>query len=473
MLAPSLIAESADTSSEQPTTDAALRDALCSAQWIGPQETAGALGQRPAYLLRCSFTVAAGTTGLRLHATAHALYEAFINGVRVGDLELTPGFSSYRKRLEVQSYDVSELVSEGSNTVVVVVSDGWFRGRHGFERRGEGFGSHTGVLLAITDASGRSVVDTGPQWQSRPSHIWRADLMDGQAADLRKLDAGWFTGADDGSWTAVRLHTDEMCADRERLVAPSAPPVRRIEELTPRTITRPRPGTVVVDFGQNINGWVRLDQLGPAGTHLVLTHGEAIDSAGLVTTEHLRGFNFATRQQLPAGQVDEVISAGRPGECFEPRHTTHGFRYVQVDAAPDGLDLSGSRAVVVHSDLPRTGEFDCSDERLARLHEVVRWSLRDNICAVPTDCPQRERSGFTGDWQIFVATAALMYDVRAFSRRWLADLAADQWADGRVPTIIPNPAGDRPSGIVFEDASAGSAGWGDAATIVPWELWRA
>lgn len=462
---------------EPPAVEAAaLHLALASADWVAPAEAwVPPAGNRPAYLLRRTFD--AHPTGSRLDvwATAHGVYELFLNGVRVGGEELTPGFTAYRQRLMVQRFDVTELVVEGENTLVVLLSDGWFRGRHGFERRPDGFGTRTALLVSMAHAANPSepVVVTDGSWRWRRSHVTRADLMDGQCTDLRLLDAEWFTGGGRDGWQPVETVEDDLVADRTRLIPAEGPPVRRIEELSPVAVVAPRPGTVVIDLGQEINGWMRLPQLGPAGTHLQLTHGEVLDAHGLVSTEHLRAFVFATGELLPAGQVDEVVSAGRAGEGFEPRHTTHGFRYVQVDGVPEGLDLSGARGVVVHSDLARTGELTCSDPRLERLHEVVRWSLRNNACAVPTDCPQRERSGFTGDWQVFVATGALLADVEGFSRRWLRDLAADQWDDGRVPTVVPNPGGDRPSGIVFEDLSAGSAGWGDAAALVPWELWRA
>lgn len=450
-------------------SDDEVRRALSQAKWIQPCEDGPApAGERPAMLLRARFL---GSDARWIFATAHGVYELYLNGVRLGDQELTPGFTAYRKRLEVQRFDLSGQVRPGWNTLVAVLSDGWFRGRHGFQRGADGFGDRTALLVAVIDGKGSPVMATGPDWWWRPSHITRADLMDGQAIDFRRFDPRWFTEDAGEGWRPV-----ETCMDDPRtaiLVAPSAPPVRRLAELPPASTTRPRPGTVVLDFGQNMNGWVRLVDLGPAGTTLTLTHGEALDADGLVTTEHLRAFNFATHALLPAGQIDEVTSAGRPSDVFEPRHTTHGFRYVQVDGIPEGLSWDGARAVMVGTDLRRTGEFRCSDARLERLHEVVRASLVSNTCAVPTDCPQRERSGFTGDWQIFVGTAALMADVSDFSQRWLRDLAADQWPDGRVPTIVPNPGGDRPSGDAFEDASAGSAGWGDAAAIVPWELWRA
>lgn len=439
-------------------------ETLGEATWIRPDEAAApAAGLRPAYELGRDFELVAAPSSAILAVTAHGLVEVFLNGVRVGDDELIPGFTSYRKRLQVFSYDVANLLHPGANRVEVLLSDGWFRGRHGFERRPDGFGAETALLLAIEVGNVRVATDAA--WQARPSTITRADLMDGQAIDFRLADSG-------RPWHPVALAEGGLYDDRDRLIEASAVRVRRVETLAPVALTQPREGTVVVDVGRNINGWLRVDDLGPRDTHLTLTHGEVLDDAALVSMENLRAFVFATGERLPAGQLDEVISSGRPGDVFEPRHTTHGFRYVQIDGVPPGWDAAAVRAVVVHSDLGATGEFACSDERLNALHELARQSLLGNACDIPTDCPQRERSGFTGDWQVFVDTAAMLYDVEAFSGKWLDDLAADQWADGRVPTVIPNPAGDGPSGIVFEDMSAGSAGWGDAAVLVPWELWR-
>lgn len=442
---------------------------LAGASWIRPWEPAVPLpGERPAYELVRRFALDGPPAAATLTLTAHGLAETFVNGQRVGDDELVPGFTAYRKRLQVFEYDVADLLRGGANEVVVLLSDGWFRGRHGFERRADGFGGETALLLAleIVDAARTTHrVATDASWQTRASTITRADLMDGQSVDFRLADA-------EREEHPVTVATGGLYDDRERLVEASPVRVRRIDELVPASVARPRPGTAVIDVGREINGWLRVPDLGPRDTRLTLTHGEVLDADGLVSTENLRAFVFATGERLPAGQVDEVVSAGRAGDVFEPQHTTHGFRYVQIDGVPDGWDASGIRAVVVHSDLRPVGEFACSDARLNALHELAVWSLRGNACDVPTDCPQRERSGFTGDWQIFADTAAMLYDVEAFSAKWLADLAADQWPDGRVPTVIPNPAGDGPSGIVFEDLSAGSAGWGDAAVLVPWEMWR-
>ena len=456
-----------DWSAPAPWRVAGLPTVLGTATWVEPDEpVVPPPGERPAYLLRREFTLAAPVVAATAWATAHGIYELFVNGVRVGDLELTPGFTAYRTRLQVQPHDVADLLRVGENSVEVLLSDGWFRGRHGFERSANGFGDRVAALLALEVAhqdGAPTTITTGPGWRSRPSRITAADLMDGQHVDF---------GLPPADWRLAHPVTGGLYADRDRLVLTVAPPVRRVQELTPVAVTRLADGGTVVDFGRNVNGWVRLTDLGPAGTRLTLAHGERLDADGRVTTDHLRAFDFATRRALPAGQVDVVVSAGREGDVLEPRHTTHGFRYVQVDGHP-GFGALDITAVVVHTDLTETGWFDCDDERLNALHDAAVWSLRDNACDIPTDCPQRERSGFTGDWQVHVATAALTHDVAGFSDKWLRDLAADQWPDGRVPTTTPNPAGAGPSGSAFKDAMEGSAGWGDAAVFVPWELWRA
>ncbi|MFJ1758832.1 family 78 glycoside hydrolase catalytic domain [Amycolatopsis sp. NPDC088138] len=451
-----------DWSEPAPWTVVALPTAT--AAWIEPHEPVVAPpGERAAYQLRHEFTLAEPVVTATAWASAQGIYELFVNGTRVGDLELTPGFTAYRKRLQVEPHDVGALLRAGVNSVEFLVSDGWFRGRHGFERAADGFGDRVAAWLVL-EVDGVTTVTTGPGWWSRPSRL-TADLMDGQATDFR-LPAPGSVALDAPGWHPARTRD----GGPDQLVLTEAPPVRRIAELPPVSVSR-LDESVVVDFGQNLNGWVRLSDLGPAGTRLRLTHGEHLGPDGRVTTDHLRAFDFATKQLLPAGQVDTVVSAG-PG-VFEPRHTTHGFRYVQIDGLPGALAASDITAVVVHTDLPEAGWFRCGDARLEALHRAAVWSLRGNACDVPTDCPQRERSGFTGDWQVYVATAALTHDVAGFSAKWLNDLAADQWPDGRVPTITPDPTGDGPSGNPFTDAMAGSAGWGDAAVLVPWELWRA
>ncbi|WP_181804625.1 family 78 glycoside hydrolase catalytic domain, partial [Streptomyces shenzhenensis] len=448
------------------------------ARWIEPAEAERApAGHRPAHLLRHTFSLRRPVRRARLYATAHGVYEAFLNGRRIGDTELSPGFTAYRRHLQVQTHDVTELLTTGDNALGAVLSDGWFRGRHGFAREADGFGTRTALLVQLTvthDDGTTTVLGTGPGWRSTPGPVIAADLMDGQETDLRAHDPRWATaGYDDHHWEKADVAVGGLLDDFTRLTGSLAPPVRRIEEIRPVSVGRLAPGRHVVDLGQNINGWVRLGNLGRAGTRLTLTHGETLDERGDVTTENIRAFDWSTRRLLPAGQVDTVTSAGRPGEVFEPRHTTHGFRYVRIEGHPGPLTADDVTGVVVHTDLTRTGWFTSSDVHVDRLHEAAVRSLRGNVCDVPTDCPQRERAAWTGDWQVFAPTAAFLYDVAGFTAKWLRDLAADQWADGTVPNFVPDPADEAARRASAEGGMNGSAGWGDAAVIVPWEMWRA
>ena len=450
-----------------------LEPADWSALWIEPVESSerSPPGRRPAMLVRGSFEVpAVAVVRARLYATAHGIYEAFVNGRRVGDAELTPGFTEYRERLQVQTYDIRELLRPGANAIGAILSDGWYRGQVGLPRAHDQWGSELGFVaqVRVDLADGSTVVaGTGAGWRSARSHIDVADLIAGQSVDLRRVVAGWSEpGFDDAGWDSVTV------ADHGygRLVASPAPPVRAVSEVAPVSVRRVARGQVF-DLGQNINGWVRLANLGPPGTCLTLTHGEAVDVAGDVTTDHLDVDLPFIPEPLPAGQVDRVVSAGRPRDVFEPRHTTHGFQYVRVEGHPEPLDVDDLTGVVVHTDMTRTGWFRCSDERINRLHEAAVWSLRGNVCDIPTDCPTRERAGWTGDWEIFVQTAAFLYDVAGFTTKWLRDLAAEQWSSGLVANLAPGPPSESEGG--FLAAMNGSAGWGDAAVIVPWEIYRA
>jgi alpha-L-rhamnosidase len=277
---------------------------------------------------------------------------------------------------------------------------------------------------------------------------------------------------DDRSWAAAVPRDVDVAVVRS-----IAPPVRRVQQIRPAAVRPVRGGDAfVADFGQNFSGWVRLEQPGPAtpavpaGSRVTLAHGEWLDRDGDLTTVHLDVDLPVLPERLPLGQVDEVIPADG-GDGFEPRFTTHGFRYVRVAGHPGPFGPDDLTGVVVHSDLRRLGWFWCGDDRVSRLHEAVVWSLRSNMCDIPTDCPQRERAGWTGDWQIFAPTASYLYDVLAFARKWLADVSLDQRADGCVANVSPCPPAegfDGPFGMLN-----GSAGWGDAVVSVPWDLYQA
>ncbi|MFD0691910.1 family 78 glycoside hydrolase catalytic domain [Actinomadura fibrosa] len=442
------------------------------ADWIGPAEDeVPPPGFRPGYHLRGEFTVERAVTRARVYATAHGLYELFLNGERVGDRELTPGFTAYRSHLHVQAYDVTGLVRTGGNVLGAVLSDGWYRGRTSYHRLPDGFGDRTALLVQLHadhEDGTATVAGTGPGWRSAIGTIRAADFFDGVAADLRAEPPGWSTpGPAGGDWAPVAVRE----RPRARLVSSPAPPVRRLQEVRPVAITRPRRGRHIVDFGQNLGGWVRLSDLGPAGTQLSLTHAEALTPDG-------RDVNTASGQATlhwyqPARgiQTDRVVSGGAGGGAFEPRHTRHGFRYLRVDGHPGEIAPGAVTAVAVSSDLPRTGWFRCSDERVNRLHDIAYWTYRNQACDVPMAEITRELSGWT-DFGWNIRGARLLNDVSGLAAKWLADLAADQWPDGTVRNYAPDPLG--PGSLAARFAIPhGQAGFGDAAVSVPWETWRA
>ncbi|WP_131736287.1 family 78 glycoside hydrolase catalytic domain [Actinomadura roseirufa] len=442
------------------------------ATWIGPAEAeVPPPGFRPGYHLRGEFTAGRGIVRARAYVTAHGLYELFLNGARVGDAELTPGLTAYRDHLHVQAYDVTGLVREGGNVLGAVLSDGWFRGRTCYHRLPDGFGDRTALLVQLHadhEDGTTTVAGTGPDWRSAVGATKAADLFDGVAVDLRDEPAGWSDPgpAAAGDWSPVEVR-ERVTA---RLVSSPAPPVRRLRELRPVAITRPAPGRQVIDFGQNIGGRVRLSDLGPRGTELSLTHAEALRPDGDVDTSS--GEATLRWYAPPRGvQGDRVVSGGREGGAFESRHTRHGFRYLRVDGHPGEIAADDVVAVAVGSDLPRTGWFRCSDERVNRLYEIALWTYRNQACDIPTAEITREVSGWT-DWGWNILGARLLHDVSGLSVKWLADLAADQWPDGTVRNYAPDPLG--PDSLTARFAIPhGQAGFGDSAVTVPWEVWRA
>jgi alpha-L-rhamnosidase len=433
------------------------------AAWIAPPEADDLpQRQRPVHQLAGGAEIDGDIAEATLHVTAHGIYEAFVNGARVGDAELTPGWTAYRERLLVQSYDVTSLLQPGENVVGALLSDGWWRGQNSVMRRVDDYGTTTALLLQleVTLVDGRTLTfasDAG--WRATPSHILRADLAAGEIHDLRRRQ----TWGDWSAWEPVRVEDHGF----EQLRTSPAPPVRRVEELRPVSVRELAPGRWVVDVGQNINGWVRLARLGPAGTDITLTYGEWLDDDGDVTQDHLIAPVPVPKGEEVTFQVDQVISAG-DDTVFEPRHSTKGFQYVRVEGYDGELIPDDVTAVVVHTDLARVGSFECSDKRVEALHRIADWSFRNNACDIPTDCPTRERAGWTGDWQIFVETASFLYDVYGFSLKWLRDLAAEQRPDGRVTNLVPESHPDDGREPSFWPTLEGSAGWGDAAVHVPW-----
>jgi alpha-L-rhamnosidase len=433
-----------------------LSPADWTASWIEPGWAEDTTSSQPATMLRSTFEVSGRVRSARAYITSHGVYEAHLNGRRVGDLVLTPGWTTYDKRLQYQTYDVTALLRPGRNAVGAMLGDGWYRGWLAWQNNRNTWGSRTGLLLQlrIVYTDGREqVFGTDASWKGIGSGPVRtSDIYMGETYDARMEKDGWtLPGYDDHDWSAVRVADH----DKNLLVAPVGPPVRRVEEIRPVKVLRTPAGETVYDMGQNLVGWVRLRVRGSAGTTVRMRHAEVLDRNG----------NFYTANLRAAKQEVRYILKGVGEEVYEPRFSFQGFRYVAVEGLPGEPALDALTGIVVHSDMERTGSFETSDSLLNQLQHNIIWGQKGNFVDVPTDCPQRdERLGWTGDAQVFARTAAFNHDVAGFFGKWLADLAADQLPDGRVPHVIPN--------ALRKDRNAGgSAAWSDASTIIPWTMY--
>jgi len=406
-------------------------------------------GERPAYWVGKGFAASAGSAVLRV--SAQGIYQAFLNGKRVGNDELTPGSTQYNSRIQFQTYEVD--LRDGDNHLEILVADGWFRGAADMMRNDLQFGDHVAVIAEIS-----GVVATDATWQCSTSHILSADLFLGQNEDRRLLSQR--------NWQPV----EEIQVAAE-LISACAPPVRRLHEFKPKKINKLHDGAFIVDFGQNISGWCRLNRLGDVGHKTTIVHGEFVGADGNLDTSHLDAFFPIMPEPIRDHQIDTVISAGINGDVFEPMFTTHGFQYVRVENFTGELDESDIIAIAIHTDFEKLGTFTSSDQRLTWLHRATEWSFLGNAVDIPTDCPTRERAGWSGDWQIFADTAAYLYDIDAFSRKWLADVVLDQNQDGRIANISPatkSAAWGSPIDILN-----GSSGWGDVIVQAPLSAYRA
>jgi alpha-L-rhamnosidase len=434
------------------------------AQWIGSSSSA-----QPVPMLRYAFTLRQSIKQARVYVTSHGLYELFLNGRRVGDAHLTPGFTSYQSRLQYQTYDVTERIHSGNNAVGALLGDGWYVGKVGigdpWGSKPHAYGERTALLvqLQITYADGTSDrIVSDRHWKTAPSPILASSLYDGETYDARQEQAGWNqSGFDDSSWNAVQ----EIPASTRELVAQRGPPVRRLEEITPVRIAPGRDGHQLVDLGQNMVGWARLTVRGPAGTTVTMRHGEVLDDQGKLYTDNL----------IEAKQTVRYTLRGAGLEEYEPHFTYQGFRFIDVEGFPGPLKPENITGIVVRSDTHRSGEFETSNALLNRLQHNIVWSQKGNFVDIPTDCPQRdERMGWTGDIQLYAPTAAFNADVETFLEKWLRDLAVDQLPSGSVPFVVPNV-----HRVVIRSPVAqlrdfaGAAGWGDAATVIPWTLYLA
>ncbi|KAJ5999908.1 hypothetical protein N7481_000317 [Penicillium waksmanii] len=408
---------------------------------------------RPIYF-RKDFALGQDIASARLYITALGLYEARLNGQRVGDHVLAPGWQSYTHRHEYNTYDVTDLLKNGENTIGVTVGEGWYSGRLAWENNRNIYGDTLGALclLAVTNSNGtKTYISSDTTWKSSTGPIISSEIYDGETYDSRLEQKGWDSpGFDQSSWLGVR----ELDFSKDVLAAPDAPPVRRVEEHKLENVFSSASGKTVLDFGQNLVGWLRIRVKGPRGQNISFVHTEVMEDG-----------EVATRPLRTAKATDNFTLSGGDDE-WEPSFTFHGFRYVQVEGWPDEtkLDTDSVTAIVVHTDMEQTAFFDCSDSLLNRLHKNILWSMRGNFLSIPTDCPQRdERLGWTGDIHAFSRTANFVYDTAGFLRGWLRDARSEQQENNYAPPyVIPNVLGD----------SSATSIWGDSIVAVPWQLFQ-
>ncbi|MDR3459799.1 MAG: glycoside hydrolase family 78 protein [Verrucomicrobiae bacterium] len=401
--------------------------------------------------LRRTFVVKSPVKHAVLYATALGLYEARINGQRVGDHLLAPDWTDYRQRVRYQAYDVSALVKPGENVIGALLAEGWFSGRIG-NGGFEFFGGHPALLaqLELTYGDGsRETIATDTTWKWHESPIMSADFMLGESYDARKEIAGWDrSGLDDGGWSPVQMR-DESARKLESQVME---PVRELCELKPKSMKETASGHWTYDLGQNMVGVVRLKVSAPAGQKITLRHAEMLNPDGTIYTTNLRG----------APSIDEYICKGDGVETWEPRFTFHGFQYVEISGLANAPGLDAVTGIVIGSDTRHTGGFSCSDPRINQLQSNIQWGQRGNYLSVPTDCPQRdERLGWMGDAEVFIRTATYNADVAAFFSKWLVDVDDGQSKEGAYGDVSP-----------FTMGGKGTPAWADAGVICPWTIYE-
>ncbi len=414
-------------------------DSICSANFISAGDRFGEVCP----VFQKTFFIQKPVVRAVLQISALGLYEAVWNGSRVGNWLFTPGWTSYRHRLQYQTYDVTELVQE-ENVLQVMVGKGWCVGNICGPEQKQIWSDVTAAILALDiwyeDGSSQRIV-TDQDWLVAPGPVRMSEIYAGETCDTR---------CEPEDWSPVIL----LDWDRNTLVPQDGLPVKTQEVLpVVQMLTTPK-GEQVLDFGQNLTGFVRFRVEGKMGDVLEIDHAEVLDRDGNFYTDNLR----SAKQRI-------TFVCDGTSHTYQPHFTFQGFRYIRINQSPQPIHPADFEAVVVHSDMRRTGYFTCSDPLVNKLYENVIWGQKGNFLDVPTDCPQRdERLGWTGDAQVFVNTAAYNFDVEQFFRKWLRDLRADQWENGGVPHVIPQVLGPQ---------DGASAAWADAAVVCPWQIYLA
>lgn len=410
----------------------------------------------PAVQMRCTFTAEVPVCKARLYVTAHGLYEVKINGRPITDGLLNPGFTTYDKRLKYQVYNVDSLICGGANAISATVTDGWYKGKIAVGRGCE-YGEVPGLLLQLelTAADGhKQIVATDGNWTySFDGPVRMADLFLGETYDAQ-METGdpSLASYDDSSWLAVQVKD----APDNTLEAQSSPLARVFKEIPAREILAAPNGDTIVDFGQNLAGVIRVQISEPCGTKITFEHGEQLDKDGNY---------FYIFSGTNIEQKDTYICGENVHEVFEPHFTYHGFRYVRVTGGTD-WKKEDFTALALSTDNLVTGSFCCSNTQLNQLQSNIYWSQRSNNITIPTDCPTREKAGWTGDVVVYGATALFNQDMTAFYEDWLKSIRAEQRTDGHILGTVPQIRN-----YIMQD-SGGSLGWGDVIMTLPLQLYK-
>ncbi len=398
------------------------------------------------YLLRKEFSVDKDIARARVYVSGLGYYELYINGDKVGDSVLDPGWTDYKKRVLYSTCDVSKYLKKGENAVGIMLGNGRYI-------KAYGYGSPRVLLqlnIEFTDDTSESIV-TDNTWKTAQGPIVANDIYNGETYDARLEKLGWDTSFyDDSDWDEAKI------ADGPggKLVSQANfPPIKVTRIIQPRQITNPQPEVYVYDFGQNFTGWVRLCVNGPRGTNVSLRYAELLHEDGMINAVPNRG----------AKATDTYILKGEGEEVYEPRFTYHGFRYVEVAGFPGTPTLESIEGRVVHSAVEPVGGFVCSNSLINHIHRNVLWGQLSNLMSVPTDCPQRdERMGWMGDAQLSAEEAIYNFDMAGFYTKWLEDIRDSQAEDGSVPDVVPPYWSNYPA----------DPAWGTACVVIPWCLYQ-
>lgn len=417
---------------------------------------------QPAVMLRKGFDLEEKVARATLYATARGVYQARINGKPVGDQVLAPEWTEYNKRVQVQTHDVTGLLKKGDNAIAVLLGEGWYAGRMGFEDWPDVYGENPQFLLQLEvelEGGRKAVITSDGSWRGTVEGPVRASgIYDGETIDARLRMAGWDNpGFDDKEWQSKWHPVEAAPLDETRLVWQRSQPIGVIEELEPVRLTEPSPGVHVFDFGQNMVGFCRLKARGPEGATITVRHAERLDENGNLYTANLRA----------AKATDTYILSGSKEDVFEPHFTYHGFRYVEVTGLEEPPELGDLIGLPFCTRAPEVFRFKCSSPLVNRLMQNILWGLRGNLTGVPTDCPQRdERLGWTGDVLAFSQTATFNMDLAAFFAKYSQDLRDAQSEDGQFPDFAPKgPARNM-------DRFGGVPAWGDAGIVIPWRVYQ-